>query len=109
MYRPTRLEELRKLNPRQFEMLVAQVYRDLGYEAHVTRYTGDRGLDIILVSPDGEAIGVQCKRCKGRVGSPEILHFVGALHRAGYQRGIFVPVGVRLTVNGGGPKRAWVQ
>jgi restriction system protein len=88
------LKDLLALTPRQFELAVATLLRDLGYRnvRHIGR-AGDLCADVVAVTPDGMDIVVQCKRhAPGtRLGSPEIQKFIGMMtvhHRV--PRGIFI-------------------
>lgn len=89
-YLVARAEAGRELHPRVFEETVATVFRDLGFDARVTAYSGDGGIDIILDGPDGKTIGVQVKRYEQRIKVEQIRSFVGALILEGHCRGIFV-------------------
>jgi restriction system protein len=78
------------LHPRLFEETVASVFRDLGYSATVTAYSGDEGIDMILESANGTPIGVQVKRYKNAINVEAIRAFTGALVIKGLTRGIYV-------------------
>lgn len=79
------------LNPRKFELIVASVFRDAGYQVRVTSYSGDDGIDLIVCdSQAGETLGVQIKRYGNRIEAEQIRAFGGALVLAGMTRGIFV-------------------
>lgn len=78
------------LHPRLFKETVASVFRDLGYQARVTAYSGDGGIDVVLDGPDNTEIGVQVKRYKDSVSVEQIRAFTGALLLGGYTKGIFV-------------------
>jgi restriction system protein len=83
-------------------MTVASVFRDCGFHARVTSYSGDGGLDVILERGD-ETIGVQVKRYKNTINAEQIRSLAGALLIGGYTRGVFVttsryqPGGVRVS------------
>jgi restriction system protein len=49
-----------------FEETVASVFRSLGYDATVTAYSGDGGIDVILHKGE-ERIGVQVKRYRNSI------------------------------------------
>ncbi|MEE2026132.1 restriction endonuclease, partial [Alkalimonas mucilaginosa] len=57
---------LDKVTPRQFEEIVAEVFRSKGFEVDLTKRTRDGGKDIIAVHTDGIGIKnkyfVECKR-----------------------------------------------
>lgn len=78
------------IHPRKFEDVVASVFQDLGYQARVTAYTGDGGIDVVLDGPNDTVIGVQVKRSKNSIEAEQIRAFVGALVLGGYTRGIYV-------------------
>lgn len=78
------------LHPRAFEEVVASVFRDQGYSALVTAYSGDGGIDVIMEGPEGKTIGVQVKRYKSRISVEQIRELTGALVIGGYTKGIFV-------------------
>ncbi len=89
-YLVARAEAGHELHPRLFEETVASVFRDVGFGARVTAYSGDGGIDIVLDGPDERTIGVQVKRYNQRVKVEHIRSFVGALVLEGHCRGIFV-------------------
>jgi len=84
-------DELRfEIHPRIFEEVVADVFRDLGFHARVTAYSGDGGIDVVLDGPDESMIGVQVKRYKNTISVEPIRALTGALFNRGYTAGIFV-------------------
>lgn len=50
-----------KLNPYEFENMIAQWFEDLGFYSTVTKKSGDGGIDIIIEKTNYKAF-VQCKR-----------------------------------------------
>ena len=88
-----KIEELLELSPRDFELYIGSLFQHLGYIIEVTPYVNDKGLDIIM-EKDGVKYGVQCKRYKGTVGSPDIQTFLGALSHAKADKGFFVTTGM---------------
>lgn len=88
------LDELRLLSPTQFELFVAQLLRDLGYQqVKHTGGPGDLSVDILCRDGEGRLTAVQCKRYgpNHRVGSPEVQQFIGMItvhHHA--ERGMYV-------------------
>ena len=88
-----RVEDLLELSPREFEEYIGELYSHLGYNVEVTQYSNDKGIDIIMYK-DGVKYGVQCKRYKGTVGSPDIQTFIGALSHANADKGFFVTTGM---------------
>lgn len=87
-----RADALYKVHPRRFEELVCSVFRDLGYNARATAYSGDGGVDVILEESSGSSIGVQVKRYakSRRIEAEQIRSLVGALLVNGHTQGIFV-------------------
>jgi restriction system protein len=93
------LERIREREPAFLEQLVLNVLTALGYRGaagsaeHLGR-SGDNGLDgVIRQDPLGlDQIYVQAKRygAGNTVGRPEIQGFVGALHGAQADRGVFI-------------------
>ena len=84
-----RYDERFDVHPRVFERVVASVFRDLGYHTVVTGYTHDGGIDIIL-EKNGQRIGVQVKRYRGKITVDPIRSLTGALVVHGLTRGVFV-------------------
>jgi restriction system protein len=92
------LERVKQVTPQQFERLVVDLLLAMGYgfdesSGHVTRYTGDGGIDG-LVHEDKlglSSIYVQAKRyTEQNVGRPEVQQFLGALTGAGAVKGVFI-------------------
>ena len=88
-----KVEDLLELSPREFEEYIGALFNSLGYNVEVTQYINDKGIDIIMYK-DGVKYGVQCKRYKGTVGSPDIQTFIGALSHANADKGFFVTTGM---------------
>ncbi|MER8942889.1 restriction endonuclease [Mesorhizobium sp. M0915] len=88
-YLAARYEARFEVHPRLFEETVASVFRSLGFDAVVTAYSGDDGIDTIL-EKDGRQIGVQVKRYKDRIAVEQIRSLAGALVLGGMTQGIFV-------------------
>lgn len=79
-------------HPRLFEEVVCSVFKDLGWNARVTAYSGDEGIDVILDGPEGKTVGIQVKRNKKerRIEAEQIRSLAGALLAGGHTKGIFV-------------------
>ncbi|TDX09466.1 restriction endonuclease [Flavobacterium sp. S87F.05.LMB.W.Kidney.N] len=77
------------VNPRLFEELVADVYRDFGYQTICTGYSNDGGIDVILIKDD-LTVGIQVKRSKNKIKLEQIRSLLGALMISGYKTGMFV-------------------
>ena len=80
-----------KVEPRQYEELVAAVFRNVGYSVRLTSFSGDDGIDIFVFDgSDNSLVGVQVKRYRGKIEAEAIRAFEGALHLNGLTRGVFV-------------------
>lgn len=88
-----RLGTLLTVSGAEFESIVAELFRALGYGA-VERIggSGDLGIDLTATDPDGLVVIIQCKRYgRGqKVGSPAVQSLMGAVVNRGADRGIFV-------------------
>ena len=88
-----RVEDLYSLSPREFEEYTQELLIRLGYENVIlTPYVNDKGIDLFC-EKDGKKIAVQCKKYKDKVGSPEIISFIGAMVNARADAGIFITTG----------------
>lgn len=69
------------LTHQEFEEFTADLLRALGYEARVTSYSQDGGVDVIAhrdpLGIEPPLIKVQCKHHTGTVGAPEVQQLVG--------------------------------
>ncbi len=114
------LANVRSMSGAQFEAFVAEVFRAMGHRAQVMGGSGDQGVDVIVATPDGRKIAVQCKNYAKPVGNKPVQEvYAGAAHHgcsqgwvvapAGFTRGAFelaASVGVSLFDEGG--IRAWI-
>ncbi|WP_431806437.1 restriction endonuclease [Microbacterium paraoxydans] len=76
------LEALHKrLTHQEFEEFTAALLRALGYQARVTQYSQDGGVDVIAhrdpLGVEPPLIKVQCKHHTGTIGSPEVQQLIG--------------------------------
>lgn len=87
-----RKDSLFETHPKLLEEVVCSVFKDLGWNARVTAFSGDDGIDVILDGPAGDTVGVQVKRYQKerRIEAEQIRSLAGALLLNGYTRGIFV-------------------
>ena len=78
----------------QFELVIAEAYRRMGYTVEICAALGaDGGVDVKLMR-DGAVTLVQCKQWKAwKVKVPAIREFFGVLTAEGAQRGIFITSG----------------
>jgi restriction system protein len=79
-------------HPKLIEDVVCSMFKNLGWNARVTAYNGDKGIDVILDGPDNKTIGVQVKRYKKerRIEAEQIRSLAGALLQNGHTKGIFI-------------------
>lgn len=70
-----------KISHRQFEEFTADLLRALGYQARVTQYSQDGGVDVIAhrdpLGIEPPLIKVQCKHTSGTIGAPEVQQLSG--------------------------------
>ncbi len=76
------LETLHKrLSHQEFEDFTAALLRALGYQARVTQYSQDGGVDVIAhrdsLGVEPPQIKVQCKHHTGTVGAPDVQQLIG--------------------------------
>lgn len=88
-------DRITRLDPYEYQDLVAGLLRAMGYKTRVSPAGSDRGIDI-LASPDGlgfeqPRIVVECKHRKGAMGAPEIRSFLGGRHQD--DKGLYVSSG----------------
>jgi HJR/Mrr/RecB family endonuclease len=74
-----------QLSPRELEQFAARIHNAMGYRVIHTGRSGDHGVDVKLVSPDGKLELVQCKQWKKPVGEPEVRDLFGAM---GHERAV---------------------
>ncbi len=86
-------EDLLKLTPREFENMVADLYRANGYRAWRTGATGDHGVDVVIQTGNGEKWVAQCKRWRGAVGEPVVRDFYGVMQHEKADKGAIVTTG----------------
>ncbi len=71
----------RKLSHQEFEEFTAELLRVLGYQARVTQYSQDGGVDVIAhrdpLGVEPPQIKVQCKHHTGTISAPEVQQLVG--------------------------------
>jgi hypothetical protein len=87
-------ELLRKIDPRRFEELVAELLSEDGFEVKLTPYSKDGGIDIIAARADlvREMYLIQCKRHASRrpVGVDVVRSLYGVVHRERATAGLIV-------------------
>ena len=91
------LEQLKypNLQHHEFEEFTAAVLRAVGYQARVTQYSQDGGVDVIAhrdpLGIEPPIIKVQCKHTTSTIGGPQVHQLVGTL--GANELGVFVTLG----------------
>lgn len=80
---------LDSISPQEFELIVLEAFARLGYKATHTSWSGDEGIDGILVKGKNKIV-IQCKKQKSKVGQPALRDFLGAMKHANCSEGIFI-------------------
>ena len=86
-------DQIKNITPRAFEKLVVDLLVKMNYGteefSRTTSYTNDKGIDGIVQADilGFEKIYVQAKKYEGKVGRPDIQHFLGSLQG---NKGIFI-------------------
>ncbi len=83
------MNNLNDMTPLQFEVFVREVYARLGYEAELTKRSGDEGVDV-LAKKDGLIYAIQVKKTAKPIGSPVIQTLLGSMANIEADRGICV-------------------
>jgi restriction system protein len=74
------VESLRGMDWKQFEQLVADLFRRQGFRVREVGGSGDGGVDLVLVGSDRGEHLVQCKQYRAwSVGEPKVREFYGAM------------------------------
>ncbi|MFD1773015.1 restriction endonuclease [Paenibacillus rhizophilus] len=86
---------LRKIEPRLFEEVVAEIFRRKGYEVHVTQRTRDGGLDIYAIKHEiagAMHFVIECKRYaeSRKVGIEKVQRLNGIIDPNRGHRGVLV-------------------
>lgn len=72
----------KEISHREFEEFTADLLRALGYQARVTQYSQDGGVDVIAhrdpLGVEPPQIKVQCKHLTGSISAPDVQRLVGA-------------------------------
>ncbi|OUS32020.1 hypothetical protein A9Q98_02385 [Thalassotalea sp. 42_200_T64] len=81
-------DPLKNITWREFEMLVGEVYKKLGYRVYETQPGADGGIDLIL-KRNGEKVIVQCKQWRTqKIGVKTVRELYGVMVAEGADRAI---------------------
>jgi SNF2 family DNA or RNA helicase len=69
--KPLSLLDLDKLQPNLFEASIAALYEKQGFEVHLTPYSNDKGVDVVVLKDGGNYL-IQAKQTKSIVGNSAI-------------------------------------
>lgn len=86
-------EQLLGLDPLEFEMLVAELYRSLGYSIRLTKRSYDSGVDVVAAKSENsqkEKLLIQCKRFKDKVAIKDIRELLGVVSDAKATKGTLI-------------------
>lgn len=89
--RQGKLDDLMKMNWREFEAYVCELFNQLGFEANLTKSTGDGGKDILIYKENFFAVA-ECKRYgpKTKVSRPDIQKFHSAMIGCKAEKGYYI-------------------
>lgn len=65
------IQEIDRLHPNLFEASIASLYKKQGFEVHLTPYSNDKGVDVVILK-NGENYLIQAKQSKSIVGNEAI-------------------------------------
>jgi hypothetical protein len=82
------------MGPRQFEVAIADLFRQLGYRVELTPYSNDRGKDAIAWK-DGKKYLIECKRydALNTIGRRDLQIFVAAMKEEDAEAGFYINTG----------------
>jgi restriction system protein len=73
------LDGLYRLNPKDFEKYIGELFQQKGYKVMHRGRSGDHGVDLELIGLDGRRAIVQCKRYQNTVGEETVRELFGTL------------------------------
>ena len=85
--------DIQSMTDREFQAIVATLFRWLGYAVMRTPLSRDSGMDLILAGHEGKAI-VQCKRWRHPVGPAAVREFYGTIVSEDAALGYLITTGV---------------
>lgn len=86
-------DDFQKLTPEEFEELVTKLFISQGHQAKRVGGQGDHGVDIKVLSKNGEKWIVQCKRWNGSIGEPTVRDLYGVLYHMNADRAALITSG----------------
>jgi restriction system protein len=87
------VNDFHQLEPDEFELVVARVFKTMGHNVSLSGGQGDHGVDLVVRAKNGEQWIVQCKNWKGSIGEPTIRDLFGVLHHLHADRAALVTSG----------------
>ncbi|MCT4782937.1 MULTISPECIES: restriction endonuclease [Exiguobacterium] len=85
--RLTTIDRIDRMDGREFELFLEDVFHALGYKVTVTPASRDFGADLLLETPDGWSIAVQAKRYEKVVGLEAVQQVAAAVPYYGVNEG----------------------
>jgi Restriction endonuclease len=84
------IQDISGLSGQDFEKVLINQFRDLGYSAEETPASGDYGSDIIVTTKNESKISVQCKRFGSKVNLKAVQEVIGSLAHYACDFGIVI-------------------
>jgi restriction endonuclease Mrr len=82
------------LSADELEVFAGKLYSQMGYRVKLTGRSGDHGIDVRLLNPQGQVEIVQCKQWHKPVGEPQVRDLLGAMsHTKAVQGWLWAPGG----------------
>lgn len=66
------------MSPREFEIAVAQYFKNQGYDIGLTQYSNDGGVDVVAIK-NNEKVYIQCKHYSNKVGVAPARELYGVM------------------------------
>jgi restriction system protein len=84
-------QNFKNMTPYEFEEFIAKLFRNMGYDAHTTKKTGDYGIDVIA-KKDGKKIAIQCKQNQigNNVGNVVVQKTLGSMWKIKADKSIII-------------------
>ena len=83
-------DDINLLSGIEFEKLLCDKFKELGFYAEMTKGSGDFGADIIIETKNQSKIIVQCKRFKNKVNLKAVQEVIGAVGHFNADVGIVI-------------------